>query len=143
MSPSGEVLAEYDLPNPGSRPWDIVAGPDGALWFTEIAGNRIGRITVDGEITEYDLPTPNALPNEIELGPNGTLVFSEQAAGKIGLISMDGAITEYDVPTPNSQPVGLVARGNKVWFAETTGNAIGRLTLAGADRDAEEEGDDD
>ena len=32
---------------PGSFPFNIVAGPDGNMWFTEYAaaGNRIGRIT--------------------------------------------------------------------------------------------------
>jgi virginiamycin B lyase len=32
-------------------PQAIVTGPDGALWFTELQGNQIGRITTDGKIT--------------------------------------------------------------------------------------------
>ena len=26
---------------------------DGALWFSEAAGNRIGRITTDGKVTDF------------------------------------------------------------------------------------------
>jgi streptogramin lyase len=28
-------------------------GPDGSAWFSEIPGNKIGRIEADGEVTEY------------------------------------------------------------------------------------------
>ena len=31
-------------------------GPDGNLWFTEMTGNRIGRITPAGVVTEFPLP---------------------------------------------------------------------------------------
>ena len=37
------------MPTPQSAPWEIAAGPDGALWFTELLGNKIGRITTDGQ----------------------------------------------------------------------------------------------
>ena len=34
------------LPGLGSEPDGIAAGPDGAIWFTEAIGNKIGRISV-------------------------------------------------------------------------------------------------
>ena len=34
---------EFPIPTPFSRPGEMVIGPDGALWFTEIHGNKIGR----------------------------------------------------------------------------------------------------
>jgi virginiamycin B lyase len=40
----GEEIAEYPIPTPNSRPIAIAPGPDGAMWFSEEAGNRIGRI---------------------------------------------------------------------------------------------------
>ncbi len=45
--PPGQVR-EFPLPTANSAPGAITAGPDGALWFTEGAGNRIGRITPGG-----------------------------------------------------------------------------------------------
>jgi virginiamycin B lyase len=38
------VITEYPTPSPNSQPFDIVAGPDGAMWFAEL--NAIGRISV-------------------------------------------------------------------------------------------------
>ncbi len=40
----------------------ITSGPDGALWFTELGGNAIGRITTAGQISQYPLPTSAASP---------------------------------------------------------------------------------
>jgi virginiamycin B lyase len=40
------IITEYPLPSGGSAPAHIAAGPDGAMWFTEFVGNKIGRITV-------------------------------------------------------------------------------------------------
>ena len=43
-----------------------------------------------------------------------------------------GTITEFPVPTSSSQPDGITAGpdGN-LWFAETAGNKIGRITTSG------------
>jgi hypothetical protein len=43
----------YTIPTAGSMPADITVGPDGAMWFTESATNKIGRITPGGAITDY------------------------------------------------------------------------------------------
>lgn len=53
------------------QPAGITAGPDGNLWFTEEAGNKIGRITTGGAITEFPIPSPSSLPVEITPGPDG------------------------------------------------------------------------
>jgi streptogramin lyase len=34
-------------------PFDVAAGPDGNLWFTEFGSDKIGRITPTGTITEF------------------------------------------------------------------------------------------
>ncbi len=33
------------------------------MWFAEKTGNKIGRITMQGQITEFPVPTPNAGPD--------------------------------------------------------------------------------
>jgi virginiamycin B lyase len=62
-------------------------GPDGALWFTEHAGSRIGRITLQGAITEYLVPTRASVPMVIAPGPDGALWFTEYYGNKIGRIT--------------------------------------------------------
>ena len=70
---------------------DIVAGPDGNLWFTEKNANKIGRITPQGVITEFDVPTPDSQPAAICVGPDGNIWFTESKAGKVGRLSLSGA----------------------------------------------------
>ncbi|MDM5339170.1 hypothetical protein QUF84_18380 [Fictibacillus enclensis] len=48
---------EYNVPTPESAPFGIVEGHPGEVWFTEMNGNRIGRLLPDGTIHEYPLPS--------------------------------------------------------------------------------------
>ena len=41
-------IKEFEVPH---DPREIVAGPDGALWFTEQADHKIGRMTTAGVVT--------------------------------------------------------------------------------------------
>jgi streptogramin lyase len=119
-------FSNYPTPTPFSSPYGIAAGPDGALWFTEAAGNKIGRITVAGVITEYAVPSGSP-PRDIVTGRDGALWFTEPA--KIGRITTDGAITEFPIPGSGS---GIAAGPDgSLWFADSS-NGIGRITLAGA-----------
>jgi virginiamycin B lyase len=45
ITTSGQV-SEFAIPSDGSGPHSITAGPDGALWFTEYYGSRIGRLVL-------------------------------------------------------------------------------------------------
>ena len=58
-------------------PGAIALGPDGACWFVENPGNRIGRITPAGVIQEYVPPNAASLLRGIALGPDGALWFTE------------------------------------------------------------------
>jgi streptogramin lyase len=126
----------------GPIPNGLTVGPDGNLWFTEQAGNRIGRITTAGVITEFSVGiTPNANPTEITVGPDGNLWFTEPffitngVAGmgignQVARITPSGAVTEYGAGiTSGAGPWGIVTGpdGN-IWFAEQYTNAIGRIT---------------
>ncbi len=41
----------------------ITAGPDGALWFADFYGVKIGRIATVGTISQYPVLTPHSAPN--------------------------------------------------------------------------------
>ena len=120
----------FALPTAGSVPDEITAGPDGNLWFTEDAGNRIGRITPSGTITEFAVPTASSAPGGITAGPDGNLWFAENTGNKTGRITPSGTITEFAIPTAASFPEGITAGpdGN-LWLAEMNANQIGRSTL--------------
>jgi virginiamycin B lyase len=125
---------EYTVPTANSRPYTIVAGLDGAMWFTESNGNKIGRITLDGVITEFPVPTAGSGPYGICLGPDKNIWFTERFADKIGrLVPSTGVITEFPVPTAFSQPWEIApgADGN-LWFTEDDAYQIGKITTTGS-----------
>ena len=128
------TIKEFNVPHGlmPAGPNGITNGPDGGIWFTESAGNKIGRISTSGVITEFAVPTQNSGPSGISAGPDGSLWFTESAGNKIGRISTSGVITEFTIPTQVSSPAGITAGpdGN-LWFTETGGNKIGRITTSG------------
>ena len=116
-----------------SFPFNITAGADGHMWFTETDGNRIGRITGAGVLTEFPIPTADSAPNGITAGPDGNIWFTESSGNKIGRITPSGAITEFPLPTAAGQPKRITAGADgNLWFTEGTGNKIGRITPSGA-----------
>ncbi|WP_199614091.1 virginiamycin B lyase family protein [Paenibacillus alkalitolerans] len=68
------------IPLEACYPSFITTGADGALWFTENQSNRIGRITVDGDIREFPIPSANA-------GPVGAVWFAEECS-QIGRLKL-------------------------------------------------------
>jgi streptogramin lyase/N-acetylneuraminic acid mutarotase len=127
-------MHEVGIPTHGSAPFEITARPDGNLWFTEEAGERIGELdpTTHAVINEYPLPTTTGDPFGITSGPNGNLWFAESnrfGNSKIAEINPDtGAIQEFPLSNSGSNPVTLVSGPyHSLWFTEFWGNQIGEL----------------
>jgi streptogramin lyase len=125
------TITEFLVPTSGSQPGAITAGPDGNLWFTESAGNNIGRITPAGVVTEFPIPTANSGPDGITVGPDGALWFTEENANKIGRITTTGAISEFQAPPGALSGVATGADG-ALWFTGYESANIGRVTTSGA-----------
>jgi virginiamycin B lyase len=130
------VINEFPLPSAyGVSPVDIVAAPDGALWFTltNAPYGSIGRMTPDGAFSEFLIPTPLGNPRSITVGPDGALWFTEAGGNRIGRITPSGALTQFPIPTARSMPLGGITAGpdGALWFTQTLGNRIGRITTAG------------
>jgi len=122
---------EYQVPTAASYPNNIIAGPDGAMWFTELLGNKIGRCTTTGTITEYEIPTANSVPKGIT-AYSGELWFVEWGGNKIGRCTTSGHITEYAIPTANSGSWSICpGPDGALWFTENSTNKIGRCTTSG------------
>lgn len=135
MTPAGQITS-FPVGVAGTAtaslrgPHSIVAGPDGALWFTAPGGDAIGRITTDGAITAYPLAA-NARPRSIAVGAEGKLWFTESGALRIGSITTAGTVTTYpldEVAVPNEITLGP---GGALWFTESVGGAIGKITPEG------------
>ena len=128
-APATLTITEFRTP-PNSEPFGMTAGPDGNLWFLEIAANKVGRLTPAGQLTEFPLPPAQhssmTMLNAITAGPDGNLWFTEEDASKIGRITPAGQLTEFAVPNPLWITAG--PDGN-LWFTE--GGHIGRITPTG------------
>jgi virginiamycin B lyase len=108
----------------GLWPREIVAGRDGALWFTEYKSGLIGRITTGGAITRF--PSRVRDPWGIAAGPDGALWYTGWDG--IGRITTDGQVTTYPLADTSARGIAAGPDG-AMWF--TNGRSIGRITMDG------------
>lgn len=127
------TITHFQVAKQPARPYTIVTGPDGNLWFTLSDLNAIGRITPSGTIRRFKLPTADSHPYGITVGPDGNLWFTERISNAIGVMDTHGHLLhEYPVPTPNAQPWDIALGGDgALWFTEENVDAIGRVTVNG------------
>ena len=129
MTPAG-VATEF--PVTGGKPYDIVSGPNGALWMSvQGASGGIGVMSTLGSFSLFTAGINGTVQN-LTYGPDGNVWFTEPSANKVGRITPLGAVTEW--PTTHDKPWDIAAGpdGN-VWFtAQGNGGAIGRITSLGA-----------
>jgi len=124
ISASGERTA-FDVPTRGSGLGDVAIGADGAVWFLEIAANKIGRFAAE-RFEEFTVPTPSAGLTALAVAPDGAAWFTELRGHRLGRVH-DGVITEYVLPRADARPFGIaVDAGNNVWYADLSG-WLGRL----------------
>jgi virginiamycin B lyase len=126
-TPQGQMV-EFVIPTPGAYPQNITAGPDGAMWFTENGASKVGRITMDGQITEFGLP-PHTGPQGLTTGPDGNLWIAETYGNAIARMTPQGALTEFPIPMPNSYPEEITTGSDGALWA--TAGGIWRITVTG------------
>lgn len=122
-----QSIQEFLIPS-GRPATAIVSGLDGALWFTEPSGDRIGRIGVDGRITEFPVPSGSS-PYFLALGSDGAFWFPELPYS-IGRLTTEGSLTHYDVGPYHPRAIAAGADG-ALWFTTYYAFSIGRITTAG------------
>jgi virginiamycin B lyase len=126
------TITDFPTPTPTADPASIVTGPDGNLWFTEFAVNKIGMMNPTAHVTvEFPMPAANSNPYSITSGPDGNLWFTELNNNKVGMINpTTRTINEFPLPNANSGPAVITAGpdGN-LWFTEEnlSGNRIGMI----------------
>ena len=157
ITPGGNV-DEFPIPTRNSRPIAIVPEPGGkAMWFTEEAGNKVGRIDTedkDGKIVEYSIPRSqeNVLLAGLSFDHENNLWVQQYvnhnvptAGGTDYLVKIDKAIltanpsdimgvpfTFYPVPSEDTM-MHRIIRGpdGNMWFTEMGTDKVGRLSLVG------------
>jgi virginiamycin B lyase len=141
---TGGSFTDYPVPTQNAWPQGITAGPDGAMWFTEVHGDKIGRIDMNGTITEYPLAS-GSHPWGIAAGPDGNLWFAENGRDTIGQITTGGTITEWKIPNDcnpsyGCNPIRITAGPDgAMWFTDGNpnyqGGYVGRITTGPSSKD--------
>ncbi len=90
-------IKEYTVPTPKSRPHDPALAPDGSLWYTGQAANKLGRLDPKTrEFKEYPLKTPNSGPHGLVADKDGNIWFTAISGGYVGKLDpKTGAIAEF------------------------------------------------
>jgi virginiamycin B lyase len=114
-------FTEYDLAA-GATPLRIVAGPDGAMWFTELHAGVV-RITQGGEMTTYPV---GDFPIGITVGRDGML-YVALYAGQLVQVNLQGQVTaEWSLPAQAFQ-AGR-GKGTDIWVTDYYGRHVYRVT---------------
>lgn len=131
ITPSGNADAPFTVRSfgaaagvsPGAHPYDVVQGPDNAMWFTEPGIDAIGRLDLtSGTVTEYRNLPAGAYPLHLDLTATGVIIFTEAHGDALGAITPGtGAYTEYRnavaIP-PGSEPYDILTVGSDIYFTE-------------------------
>jgi len=121
-------LTEFLIPGPSSNATYIVTGPDGALYFGEIARGALGRITTDGCITQIPIAA-GAEPSYIIVGPDHYLWFTDLVA-PISRMLQDGSLRRQFSVSPAGTPTEITfGPDGNLWFG--AGPSMVRMTPAG------------
>jgi virginiamycin B lyase len=144
LTPSSNGVIDYTIPTGGSPPKGLVyAGdPDGAyVLFLESATDKIAAFNFTQHAVNDASLTSGSGPNRMAFGPRRSLYFTQSGNGKIGRYLLDGSTCvpisscydEFAIPSgATSDPRGIaVGPDGNLWFTESGGNAIGRMTPTG------------
>lgn len=121
IEPDG-TLTYFSPLNPDSEPISIISAPDGNLWYADW-NFRLGKITLQGEITEYELSEEiPEQPVDLLYGPDGGIwiVLNRNKA----IARFDPAsetFTRYEFKETANESFSDLAFGpdNRIWFVGT------------------------
>jgi virginiamycin B lyase len=127
-----DSMKMFEIPTRGSSPSDLVIDRQGAVWFLEFRGNKLGRLK-DGGFEEVSLGQENVGPTGLAMAPDGAVWFGMLRQGSLGRYR-DGKIVQYRLPRERSRPysVGADQAGN-IWYTDITGY-VGMLPAKEAQR---------
>jgi virginiamycin B lyase len=140
-STSGSAFAYFNTYNGAGNSYataaaglkQLVVAPDGTVWGTDPAGNKIWHLNGSTLVKQsFTPPTAGSEPTGIAIGGDGNIWFTEFAANKIGRLTPSGTFTEFVIPTAGSQPNAIIAGfGGGLFFTELSGNSVGFITTDG------------
>lgn len=100
---------------------DIVAGPDGNLWFTDVNGNAIDQMNTAGVVTNVftgnasSVSTAIVTPQDLTFGSDGAIWFINNGGTSIGRLDPTSGVVS-NITDPSFSDLASIAAGSK-WRA--------------------------
>jgi virginiamycin B lyase len=124
-------IREWAVPTPNAIPHDAAVGPDGALWFTEMNANKLGRFDEQaGTFNEIDLTTADSGPHGLAIDNAGNVWFTANKKGYVGRMSpATGRAIQYPMPDPRAKDphTPVFDRDGALWFTLQESSMVGKL----------------
>jgi streptogramin lyase len=140
VSQAGGPIAEFTVPGIGAYPTAITTVAGGKVWFATAdaaATARIGWISPSGTITQLATGATRTTITGMVGGPDGNLWVTEvssywgDAVTRVNTSGF-GSFTNYRLANRSASPQSItVGADNNLWFTESSGNQIGRITTSG------------
>lgn len=132
IAPDGSMQT-FDIPTRGSSPGDVAVGKDGAVWFLEFRGNKVGRYA-DGRFEEFPIGDDPAGLTGLAIAPDGAVWFGMLRKGSLGRLK-GGKLEEFRLPRKDARPFNVaVDRDGNVWYTDIRSGLVGMLAAADAKR---------
>lgn len=132
---NGELIT-FPVPTANSQPAGIDLAPDGSIWFTEMAADKVGRLIVTGtmvyEFKEYPINDTSVGAYDIAVQTDRYVWFSETRTGNIKRLKVaDGSFSAITPLSANGYPYALVWDTGRsyLWFTERDSNQISQIQL--------------
>ncbi|KAF2085993.1 calcium-dependent phosphotriesterase [Saccharata proteae CBS 121410] len=124
-----ETFKTYTIPTVEGSPLSLIVASDGATWFTEFIGNKIGRLNASsGAVDEFPVPELLSGPAVIRVETERRFLWftaiTGNALGRIDMQTKEVAV--FPNPNPASFPAedtGPDCRG-RVYFSTATQNVL-------------------
>lgn len=127
----GAVNVELHGTPPGTVPFGIAGGPDGAMYVGDSAGSAVLRVDPDGTVVPVVSLTPGMRPAGIALGGDGQFWVTEYDGSAIATVTTDADFAEYTGRITRGHPLSIAeGPGPAMWFTEIP-RGIGRIDRLG------------
>lgn len=139
LDPASGALTLRDVPphptlakvDGGPIPYELRVAPDGAIWISELGGNRLVRHDpATGAFRTFDMPTPHSGPRRFDFDAAGTVWIPEYAGGKLTRLDpATGRFTQWDLPVRDAAPyvVRVDRQRGDVWIGTGAADALFRF----------------
>jgi len=132
---SGDIVT-FPVPTAGSKPAGIDVAPNGTVWFTEMAADKIGRLTVttttDYEVKEYPINGTDVGAYGIAVPNDQYVWFGETRTGVVKRLKVaDGSFVWTTLLGTSGYPYAILvdAGRNYLWLTERDDNQISQIEL--------------